>query len=74
MTKTPIHFGVMVSDSYLIRGNPLEPDQFDIIAQVGTLNVGEPLPEGWIVTTGNNRVSEVWRIAYRGTINEESDA
>ena len=55
----------------LLQGDPMEPTSTDLIAQSDTLKVGEPVPDGWTVTTGNMHFREIWRIAYRYQIEEE---
>lgn len=55
----------------LIEGDPLEPSSMDLIAQFDTLMVGEALPDGWRVLTGNERYSKIARIAYRFEIEDE---
>lgn len=51
--------------STVIDGDALNPSDLDLIAQVAQLNVGEPVPEGWRVLTGNVSTSQVARVAYR---------
>ncbi len=46
-------------------GDPLNPDDTDILIQSGWLYVGDPVPAGWRVMTGNDRDSLVMRVAYR---------
>lgn len=57
--------------STVIDGDALEPSSLDLIAQVGTLAVGESVPDGWRVLTGNERTSQVGRVAYRAEIEDE---
>ena len=54
-----------------ITGDPLNPDGYDLIAQIATLSVDLPIPPGWRVTTGGHRFSEIVRIEYREIIEEE---
>ncbi len=54
----------------LISGDPMEPSSTDMIHQTASLKVGEPVPEGWRVMTGNNLYSEITRTAYRYEIEE----
>lgn len=56
----------------LIEGDPMDPQSTDLILQEGRLPVGEPIPEGWTVTTGNNFDSQAFRIVYRYQIEEEN--
>lgn len=49
----------------LIDGDPLDPSPLDLILQRGRLAVGERVPEGWNVLTGNVTDSLVVRVAYR---------
>ena len=58
----------------LIEGDPLDPQSTDIIYQEDTLAVGQPVPEGWRVMTGNNMFSQIVRVAYRYEIEEEYNA
>ncbi len=58
--------------STVIDGDALCPFDTDLIAQTGQLKVGEPVPEGWRVLTGNERTSQVGRVAYRFEIKEEA--
>jgi hypothetical protein len=51
--------------NYLISGDPLSPESTDLIAQTMNLPVGEPLPDGWRVLTGNEKTSLIGRLAYR---------
>lgn len=60
--------------STVIDGDALCPLDTDLIAQTGTLKVGERVPEGWRVLTGNDRTSQVGRVAYRFEIKEEAAA
>lgn len=60
-----------MTDNTLIAGDPLEPYGNDLIAQVTTLPVGEPVPEGWRVVTGNSTASLIARVAMRYEIKEE---
>ena len=50
---------------YLISGDPLEPTSGDMIAETASLAVGQPVPEGWRVLTGNERESVIARVALR---------
>lgn len=56
--------------NHLISGDPMEPLSADLIAQLDTLPVGQPVPEGWRVLTGNVRTSLIARVAYRDEIEE----
>ena len=79
-TITPLGFGVVeelkqgkrgkpspvrLTSSKLIEGDPLAPNDHDLILQKGRLPVGEPVPEGWRVLKGNIENNLVARIAYR---------
>jgi hypothetical protein len=55
----------MMTTNHLISGDPLSPASTDLIAQTANLPVGEPVPEGWRVLTGNERTSLIGRLAYR---------
>jgi hypothetical protein len=54
----------------LIQGDPMKPFSGDIIAQIDTLPVGQPVPEGWRVLSGNIHDSSIARVAYRYEIEE----
>lgn len=56
----------------LLSGDPMAPASTDIIAQFDSLAVGRPVPDGWRVLSGNERASEIARVAYRFEI--EGDA
>jgi hypothetical protein len=62
----------MISDCILLRGNPMEPNSTDVIAQFSRLPVGRPVPDGWRVLSGNTTESEIARVAFRFEIEEES--
>tara|TARA_R110000824_G_scaffold66183_6_gene171869 strand:- start:706 stop:918 length:213 start_codon:yes stop_codon:yes gene_type:complete len=49
----------------LLRGDPLAPDAFDLIAQFALLDVGDPVPDGWRVLDGNMHHSEIVRLVLR---------
>ena len=57
--------------STTIDGDSLDPSSTDLIAQVGQLKVGERVPLGWRVLTGNAMTSQVGRIAYRYEIEDD---
>jgi hypothetical protein len=42
-----------MSANYLLSGDPLAPSSTDLIAQTKSLAVGERVPDGWRVLTGN---------------------
>ena len=56
----------------LISGDPMAPASTDTIAQFQRLAVGLAVPDGWRVLSGNERESEIARVAYRYEIEEES--
>ena len=56
---------VTITQSILLDGDTLNPSSTDILIQKGLLPVGEPVPEGWRVMTGNARESLVIRPVYR---------
>ena len=62
--------GIWGIENKLLQGNAMEPGSSDIIAQLGLLDVGERVPEGWRVLSGNALHSSVGRIAYRYEIEE----
>lgn len=49
----------------LIRGDALDPQSTDLIAQTKSLKVGAPVPRGWRVLSGNLSESEIARVCYR---------
>ena len=51
--------------STIVNGDAFNPSDCDIIAQEGTLAVGEPVPYGWRVLSGHQHASFVVRIGYR---------
>lgn len=51
--------------SYLVSGDPSEPSGSDLLAQTDSLAVGQPVPEGWRVLSGNERESTIGRLALR---------
>lgn len=51
--------------NYLVSGDPLAPSSGDLIAQLATLKVGEPVPEGWRVLSGNAEYSSIARVVMR---------
>ena len=59
---------VCVIDSVILEGMALEPNSLDLIALKGRLDVGEPIPNGWRVMTGNSLHSLVVAVAYREEI------
>jgi hypothetical protein len=65
---------ISIMSSKLYSGDAMDPGSTDIIIQEGLLDVGQPVPEGWTVMTGNNTHSVVMRIAYRYQIEEADEA
>jgi hypothetical protein len=51
--------------NYLISGDALEPSSTDLIAQTKSLAVGERVPAGWRVLSGNATHSTIARVCYR---------
>lgn len=51
--------------NYLISGDALAPESTDLIAQTKSLPVGERVPEGWRVLSGNMHESTIARVCYR---------
>ena len=49
----------------LISGDPFDPSSGDMILQEGSLSVGDPVPEGWRVLSGNPTSSSVVRVVLR---------
>jgi hypothetical protein len=58
---------------HLIQGDPMAPASTDLLAQTDSLFVGNPVPDGWRVLSGNHRTSLIGRVAYRYEV-EESEA
>lgn len=58
-------------ENFLLKGDALNPQSTDIIAQFRTLAVGAPVPDGWRVLSGNERFSEIARVAFRFECEEE---
>jgi hypothetical protein len=54
----------------LLSGDPMDPQTSDVIAICKTLAVGEPVPDGFRVISGNTHISEIWGIATRFDIEE----
>lgn len=50
--------------NFLLHGDPLDPSQYDLIAQTKSLQTGEPVPDGWRVLTGGEHSSLIGRVAY----------
>ena len=56
----------------LLRGDPMDPQDTDLIAQFKTLPVGEPVPSlHWTVLDGNMHNSEIARFVFRYQLTEE---
>lgn len=58
-------YGPWAVESRLLQGDPLNPASGDLIAQTARLNVGEPVPEGWRVLTGDEASSLIARVVLR---------
>ncbi len=56
----------------LIYGDPMDPSSTDLIAQQKRLAVGQPVPDGWRVLSGNERESTIARVAYRFEVEEDA--
>jgi hypothetical protein len=54
-----------VTQNTLIKGDVLDPSCDDIIAQIAILKVGEKVPKGWNVLTGNSMDSLIGRVVLR---------
>lgn len=57
----------------LIQGDPLDPQIDDQIAQLAVLKVGDPLPEGWRVLTGNHLTSLISRVVLRCEVEDSNE-
>lgn len=55
----------MSINNQLLRGDPLAPSDYDLIAQFAFLNLGDPVPDGWRVLDGNMHHSEIVRVVFR---------
>ncbi len=64
---------VSLINNVLLAGDPLFPEDTDLIVQRGYLKVGDPVPDGWRVLTGNPRESLVARVVHRYEVEEPSD-
>lgn len=51
--------------NHLVQGDPILLSDADVICQISVINVGEPVPEGWVVLTGNDRISKIARVMLR---------
>jgi hypothetical protein len=49
----------------LFQGDPLDPNDTDIIIQETRLDVGKTVPDGWRVMSGNKNFSSIMRISFR---------
>jgi hypothetical protein len=58
----------------LIEGDPFDPSSSDLIVAQGRLNVGEAIPRGWRVLTGNPTSSAVVAIGYRHELEDLANA
>jgi hypothetical protein len=58
---------ITVTANHLINGDPMDPNDFDLIAQEGFLDVNLPIPgkDGWRVMTRSVHHNSVARVAYR---------
>ena len=50
---------------YMIEGDPLFPGASDVIVETRSLPVGDPVPDGWRVLSGNNLYSRIARVVLR---------
>jgi len=55
---------------HLIKGDPMEPSDTDLIGVVTTIRTDQSVPDGCRVTTGNSSFSEIVGIFYRYEIEE----
>lgn len=56
-----------------ITGDAIDTCSSDLFAQIDTLAVGLPVPDGWRVLTGNSRWSQIARVAMRFEIMPEPE-
>jgi hypothetical protein len=63
---------IRVVTSTLLRGDPFETSDDDTIAQIGMIDVGEKIPFGWNILSGNEHYSEIGRVALRYEIEQEA--
>jgi len=56
---------MMADENTLIKGDPMKPDDLDLIAQQKWLPTEDAVPDGWRILTGNNHRSLIARLAYR---------
>lgn len=59
--------------NHLIEGDALAPSSTDLVAQTRSLPVGERVPEGWRVLSGNLTESTIARVCFRYEAEEESE-
>lgn len=57
-----------ITETTLIDGDALTQFASDILVQQGIIDVGEAIPTGWTVLTGNDKHSLVTRVIYRGDL------
>jgi len=56
-----------------ISGDPLDPSSGDTIAQMALLDVGDRVPDGWRVLSGNMHSSTIARVVLRYEVQSDSD-
>lgn len=65
-------------DSKLVLGNPIEPSDYDMIAQFVSLPINDTPANwdkgGWRIMTGNANTNFWARVAYRADIEKEQSA
>lgn len=61
-------------ENKLVTGDPMLPNENDLIAQIATVKTSTVLPFGWLVLTGNPQTSMIGRIAFRHEIENEMAA
>lgn len=54
-----------LTETRLVEGDPMKPDDLDLIAQCAMLPIGNPVPEGWRVLSGGPRHSSIAWVGYR---------
>lgn len=66
---------ITVTANHLINGDPLDPSDFDMIAQEGFQAVGLPIQveSGWRCMDGSQHHNSIARVAFRYEIERENE-
>tara|TARA_R110000787_G_scaffold240348_1_gene346629 strand:- start:311 stop:811 length:501 start_codon:yes stop_codon:yes gene_type:complete len=60
-------------ENTLFSGDPMNPEDADMIVQSDHLQTGKPVPDGWRVMSGSAEWSLIMRVAYRYEIETEAE-